>query len=129
MGGTFQAGVGSTNDRFDYSIDPKTGRILFVEFQLQPGVWPGVGGSAPVRSTWLDYKQVGPFTMHTRRVFYSDAELKNRAIGQQRESVTITVARHVALHNGDGVFRRQLSSSPPERLGRRDPFCFAPSRW
>jgi hypothetical protein len=76
---TFQAGVGRTNDRFAYAIDPKTSRILFVEFQLQPGVWPGVGGSAPVRSAWLDYKQVGPFTMHTRRVFYSDAELKKRA--------------------------------------------------
>jgi uncharacterized protein DUF6503 len=73
---TFQPGVGSTNDRFVYSIDPKTGRIVFVEFQLQPGVWPGVGGQE--RSEWLDYKQVGPFTMHTRRVYYGDAKLNHR---------------------------------------------------
>ncbi len=77
---TFQPGVGSTNDRYAYSIDPKTGRILFVEFQLQPGVWPGVGGPTPLRSTWLDHKQVGPFTMHTRRVFYGDAKLNHRAL-------------------------------------------------
>ncbi len=76
---TFQPGVGRTSDHFAYSIDPQTGRIVFVEFQLQPGVWPGVGGPEPFRSAWLDYKQVGPFSMHTRRVFYRDAKLKNRA--------------------------------------------------
>ena len=77
---TFQPGVGSTSDRYSYWIDPKTGRILFVEFQLQPGVWPGVGGPTPNRSEWLDYKQVGPFTMHTRRVFYGDAKLNHRTM-------------------------------------------------
>lgn len=76
---TFQPGVGRTSDRYTYLIDRETGHVLFVEFQLQPGVWPGVGGPAPLRSAWLDYKKVGPFTMHTRRVFYRDAELTNRA--------------------------------------------------
>ncbi len=76
---TFQPGIGRTSDRYTYSIDPETGHVLFVEFQLQPGVWPGIGGPAPLRSVWLDYKRVGPFMMHTRRIFYRDAELNTRA--------------------------------------------------
>ncbi len=75
---TFQQGVGKTNDRYTYYIDPQTYHILFVEFQLQPGVWPGVSGSTPRRSAWLDYKKEGPFTMHTKRIFYGDAELTKR---------------------------------------------------
>lgn len=77
---TFQPGVGRTSDRYTYSIDPQTGHVLFVEFQLQPAVWPGVGGPATLRSAWLDYKKVGPFTMHTRRIFYRDAELNSRSV-------------------------------------------------
>lgn len=75
---TFQQGVGKTNDRYTYYIDPQTYHILFVEFQLQPGVWPGVGGPTPRRSAWLDYKKEGPFTMHTKRIFYGDSELTKR---------------------------------------------------
>lgn len=72
---TFQPGVGVTNDRYTYYVDPQTHHILFVELQLQPGVWPGVGGPAPSRSTWHDYKREGPFTLHTKRIFYANPEL------------------------------------------------------
>ena len=75
---TFQPGVGATNDRYTYYIDADTQHILFVEFQLQPGVWPGVGGPAPNRSAWLDYKKEGPFTMHTKRIFYGNPELTDK---------------------------------------------------
>ncbi len=75
---TFQQGVGETNDRYTYYIDQKNYHILFVEFQLQPGVWPKVGGSTPKRSTWLDYKKEGPFTMHTKRIFYGNPELTDK---------------------------------------------------
>ncbi len=75
---TFQPGVGQTNDRFTYFVDPETHHILAVELQLQPGVWPGVGGPTPSRSTWHDYKSVGPFTLHTRRIFYGNPELTER---------------------------------------------------
>jgi hypothetical protein len=75
---TFQPGVGATNDRYTYYIDPESHHILFVEFQLQPGVWPGVGGPAPSRSAWLDYKQEGPFRMHTKRIFYGNPELTDK---------------------------------------------------
>ena len=72
---TFQQGVGMSNDRYTYYIDPETAHVLFVEFQLQPGVWPGVGGPSPSRSIWLDYKKEGPLTMHTKRIFYGNPEL------------------------------------------------------
>ena len=75
---TFQQGVGKTNDRYIYYIDQKTYHILFVEFQLQPGVWPKVGGPTPRRSTWLDYKKEGPFTIHTKRIFYGNPELTDK---------------------------------------------------
>ncbi len=75
---TFQQGVGKTADRYTYYVDQKTYHILFVEFQLQPGVWPKVGGPTPRRSTWLDYKKEGAFTMHTKRIFYENAELTDK---------------------------------------------------
>lgn len=75
---TFEPGVGMTNDRYTYYIDPDKYHILFVKFQLQPGVWPKVGGQTPRRSTWLDYKEVGPFTMHTKRIFYGNPELTDK---------------------------------------------------
>ncbi len=75
---TFQSGVGATNDRYTYYIDPESHHIVFVEFQLQPGVWPGVGGPNPNRSAWLDYKKQGPFTMHTGRIFYGNPELTDK---------------------------------------------------
>ena len=75
---TFQKGVGETNDRYTYYIDRKTYHIVFVEFQLQPGVWPKVGGPTPRRSTWLDYKKEGPFTLHTKRIFYGSAKLTDK---------------------------------------------------
>jgi hypothetical protein len=75
---TFQQGVGETNDRYTYYIDQKTHHILFVEFQLQPGVWPKVGGPTPKRSTWLDYNKERPFTMHTKRIFYGNPELTDK---------------------------------------------------
>ena len=74
----FEKGVGETSDRYTYSIDQKTYQILCVEFQLQPGVWPNVGGPTPGRSTWLDYKKEGPFTLHTRRIFYGNPELTDK---------------------------------------------------
>lgn len=75
---TFQQGVGETNDRYTYYIDQKNYHILFVEFQLQPGVWPKVGGPTPKRSTWLDYNKEGPITMHTKRIFYGNPELTDK---------------------------------------------------
>lgn len=75
---TFRQGVGKTNDRYTYYIDPQTYHILFVEFQLEAGIWPGVGGPTPRRSAWLDYKEEGPFTMHTKRIFYGDPGLNKR---------------------------------------------------
>lgn len=72
---TFEPGVGVTNDRYSYSIDPQTYQIVFVELQLQAGVWPGVGGPTPSRSAWLDYRKEGPFTLHTKRIFYANPEL------------------------------------------------------
>lgn len=75
---TFQKGVGETSDRYTYFIEQKTHHILFVEFKLQPGVWPKVGGPTPRRSTWLDYKQKGPFTLHTKRIFYGNPKLTDK---------------------------------------------------
>lgn len=69
---------GEPTDRFTYYVDPETAHIVFVEVQLKPGVWPGVGGPNVGRSVWLDYKPVGPFTMHTRRISYGDPELTDR---------------------------------------------------
>lgn len=68
-------------DRFTYYVDPESYHILFVETDLKPGVWRGVGGRGAGWSTWHDYRAVGPFTVHTKRIFYGDRELTNeRAI-------------------------------------------------
>ena len=75
---TFEPKIGATSDRYTYYIDPETHHIVFVELQLQPGVWPGVGGPAPSRSAWLEYKNEGPFTIHTKRVFYDSADLTTK---------------------------------------------------
>lgn len=65
-------------DRFTYYVDPETYHIVFVETDLKPGVWPGVGGRGPGWSTWHDYRVVGPFVMHTKRIFYGDRELTDK---------------------------------------------------
>ncbi len=65
-------------DRFTYYVDPDTYYIVSVETELRPGVWPGVGGRGPGWSTWHDYRAVGLFTMHTKRIFYGNPELTDR---------------------------------------------------
>ncbi len=65
-------------DRFTYYVDPESYHIVFVETDLKPGVWPGVGGRGPGWSTWHDYRAVGPFMMHTKRIFYGNRELTDR---------------------------------------------------
>lgn len=72
---TFEPGVGHTSDHFTYYVDPESHQIRFVTVRLQPGIWPGVGSSTPSWSAWLDYKPVGPFTMHTKRILYSGLDL------------------------------------------------------
>lgn len=42
---TFRPGTGTTSsDRYLYYVNSQTARVEFVEFWLQGGVWPGVGG-------------------------------------------------------------------------------------
>lgn len=65
-------------DRFTYYVDPETDHIVFVETELKPGVWPGVSGRGPGWSTWHDYRAVGPFMMHTKRIFYGHRELTDK---------------------------------------------------
>lgn len=75
---TFEKGVGETSDRYTYSIDQETYQILFVEFGSSPGSGRTSAGPRPRRSTWLDYKKEGPFTLHTRRIFYENPELTDK---------------------------------------------------
>jgi outer membrane lipoprotein-sorting protein len=82
-------------DRFTYYIDRATHYIVFVQTELRPGVWPGVGGTG--WSTWHDYRTVSPFILHTRRVSYTSRDL--------------TVKRSVLLF-GD----IQFNSGLPDRL-------------
>lgn len=82
-------------DRFTYYIERETHHIVFVETDLRPGVWPGVAGTG--WSTWHDYRTVGPFTLHTRRISYANRDL--------------TVKRSVVLF-GDVRFNTGL----PDRL-------------
>ena len=75
---TFRPGVGLTSDHFTYYVDPASAHIRAVRVELQPGVWPGVGGGPPSWSAWDGYRTVGPFTIHTRRIQYADPELTER---------------------------------------------------
>ena len=70
--------VEGPTDRFTYYVDPVTYHIVLVETDLKPGVWPGVGGRGPGWSTWHDYRAVGPFMMHTKRIFYGNRELTDK---------------------------------------------------
>lgn len=67
-------------DRFTFHVDPETYRIVLVETELKPGVWPGIGGSGPSWSTWQEYRTAGPFVMHTKRTFYSNQQLTERRV-------------------------------------------------
>lgn len=75
---TFRPGVGHTNDHFVYYIDPETAQMLFVDVQLQSGVWPGVGSPSPSRSARFDYKREGPFMMHTKWITYTSPQMTQR---------------------------------------------------